>query len=72
MQADANQSLISAARTRAVVIPVLWALMASAMVIESDAYRYVAIGFVIFVLIRYGADVRRLSNDWLACLCYAW
>ncbi|MBU1312787.1 MAG: hypothetical protein KJ947_07870 [Alphaproteobacteria bacterium] len=54
------------------MIPVLWALMASAMVIESDAYRYVAIGFVIFVLIRYGADVRRLSNDWLACLCYAW
>lgn len=72
MQADANQSLISAARTRAVVIPVLWALMASAMVIESDAYRYVAIGFVIFVFIRHGADVRRLSKDWLACLCYAW
>lgn len=72
MQANANQSLISAARTRAVVIPVLWALMASAMVIESDAYRYVAIGFVIFVFIRHGADVRRLSKDWLACLCYAW
>jgi O-antigen ligase len=72
MRTDGTQSLISLETTRAIVFPVLWALMASAMVKESDVYRYVTIGFVIFVLVRHGADVRRMSKDWLACLCYAW
>jgi O-antigen ligase len=72
MRAEGTKSLISLERTRAILFPVLWALMASAMVKESDVYRYVTIGFVIFVLVRHDADVRRISKDWLARLCYAW
>jgi O-antigen ligase len=46
--------------------------MASAMLVESDVYRYVTIALVIFALVSHRADARWLSRDWLAILCYAW
>jgi len=55
-----------------VIFSVLWALMASAILVESDIYRYVTIIFVIFVLISYRTALRKISYDWLAILCYAW
>lgn len=50
----------------------LWALFASAMLVESDIYRYVALAFAIFALVRHGREVRQVSRDWLALACYAW
>jgi O-antigen ligase len=46
--------------------------MASAMLVESDVYRYVTVVLVIFAVIGRGADVKRVSRDWLALACYAW
>lgn len=63
---------LTSERARLVVFSTLWALMASAMLVESDVYRYVTIALVIFALVWRGADVRSASRDWLALLCYAW
>lgn len=49
-----------------------WALMASAMVIESDVYRYVAIPMAIYALTRHSTIIKQVSRDWLAILCYLW
>ena len=57
---------------RAVLFSVLWAVMASAMLVESDVYRYATIALLILALVSYRADVRWISRDWLAVLCYAW
>ena len=59
-------------RARAVLFSVLWAAMASAMLVESDVYRYAIIALVILALVSYRADIRWISRDWLALLCYAW
>jgi len=63
---------LTSERMRFVVFSTLWALMASAMLVESDVYRYVTIVLVVFALVWRGADVRSASRDWLALLCYAW
>lgn len=62
----------AADRTRAALFSALWTLMASAMLVESDIYRYVTIVFVVFALVWRGPEVRQVSRDWLALLCYAW
>ncbi|MFN7026369.1 MAG: O-antigen ligase family protein [Pseudorhizobium sp.] len=72
MPTEKTDPLISSDIIRTLILSTLWALMASAMVIETDVYRYVTIGFVVFVLIRHRAEVARISTDWLALLCYAW
>jgi len=59
-------------RIGAILFPVVWALMASAMLVESDIYRYVTVILVVFILVSHGDAVRRASRDWLAILCYAW
>jgi len=47
-------------------------LLASAMVVESDAYRYVTIALAIFAIMRHRPEVKQASKDWLALICYAW
>ncbi|WP_170975813.1 O-antigen ligase family protein [Rhizobium sp. FY34] len=54
------------------IFPVLWAVTASAVIVESDVYRYSCIIFVIFTLTREMPLVRSISRDWLALLCYGW
>ena len=49
-----------------------WIIMASAMLIESDAYRYASIFLVITALTTRSELVSKVSHDWLARLCYAW
>jgi len=49
-----------------------WALLASAMLFESDVYRYVTIAMVVYAFVRHRSNVNQISNDWLAVLCYAW
>lgn len=60
------------AEARALLPAALWVLLASAMLVESDIYRYVALAFAIFALVRHRPEVRQVSRDWLALLCYAW
>nr|CAD6596213.1 O-antigen ligase domain-containing protein [Rhizobium sp. Khangiran2] len=70
-----SRLMIDLAKTslgQACLFSVSWAVMASAMVFESDAYRYVTIIFAAIAVFRLGPDVRRVSNDWLAILCYTW
>lgn len=50
----------------------IWIIMASAMLIESDAYRYASIFLVITALTTRMELVSRVSHDWLARMCYAW
>lgn len=50
----------------------IWIIMASAMLIESDAYRYASIFLVITALTTRKELVTRVSHDWLARMCYAW
>lgn len=57
---------------RAFLFATLWTLMASAMLIESDVYRYVTVALIVFAIVRRGADVKWVSGDWLALVCYAW
>lgn len=64
--------LASNERLEAWIFPILWALLASAMLVESDVYRYVTIALVIFAFWRHPSEVRRVSRDWLAVLCYVW
>jgi O-antigen ligase len=64
--------LTSNERLEAWIFPILWALLASAMLVESDVYRYVTIALVIFAFWRHPSEVRRASRDWLAVLCYVW
>lgn len=59
-------------RVRAALFSTLWALLASAMLVESDIYRYVTLALVAFALIRHRPEAGRISRDWLALLCYAW
>jgi len=59
-------------RLRTIVFSGLWALMASAMLVESDSYRYVTIIFLIFAIVSHRTEVSVVSRDWLAILCYTW
>lgn len=72
MHALTNFRTISGEQVRVFLFPALWALMASAVLVESDVYRYVTIVLVVFAVIRRGADAKRVSRDWLALACYAW
>lgn len=72
MHALTNFRAVSGEQVRALLFSALWALMASAMLVESDVYRYVTVVLVIFAVIGRGADVKRVSRDWLALACYAW
>ncbi len=60
------------ARARALLPAALWVLLASAMLVESDIYRYITLAFAVFALVRHKLEVRQVSRDWLALLCYAW
>ena len=57
---------------RACLFSLPWVIIASAMVVESDAYRYVTIIFALVAVIKLRPDVRRVSREWLAILCYTW
>ncbi|MCJ8519271.1 O-antigen ligase [Pseudorhizobium tarimense] len=72
MPSSADRASAHAVRAQGFMFPILWVLMASAMIVESDVYRYVTIGLAIFVLVRHLPDVSWASRDWLALLCYAW
>lgn len=50
----------------------LWALLASAILVESDVYRYVTLALVAFVAIYHRRELTQVSQDWLALLCYGW
>lgn len=52
--------------------PVLWAITASSVIVESDAYRYICVIFIMFALTREVPLVRSISRDWLALMCYGW
>ncbi|CAD7041885.1 O-antigen ligase domain-containing protein [Pseudorhizobium halotolerans] len=54
------------------LLPLLWVLMASAMLVESDAYRYATLALVALSMIRFRNHVRVLSRDWLAWFCWLW
>ena len=50
----------------------LWAVMASAMLLESDAYRYATIALFCFSLVWCRRHLRLVARDWLAILCWLW
>jgi Lipid A core - O-antigen ligase and related enzymes len=62
----------SAARFRQWLLMVLWVVMASAMLVETDAYRYAALALVCFALIRCRPYLNLVARDWLALLCWLW
>nr|CAD6424550.1 O-antigen ligase domain-containing protein [Rhizobium sp. Q54] len=62
----------AAARFQPWLFTLLWAVMASAMLVETDAYRYAALALVCFTLIRCRRDLRLVARDWLALLCWLW
>ncbi|UNK37312.1 O-antigen ligase family protein [Shinella sp. H4-D48] len=72
MREMVEQLSVSRARMNAVIFALLWALMASAMLLESDTYRYVSIVLVVFAVVWQRDGVRRVSRDWLAIACYVW
>ncbi|MCD1266829.1 hypothetical protein B5M44_21595 [Shinella sumterensis] len=72
MREMAEQPSVSRTRVNAVLFSVLWALMASAMLVESDTYRYISIALVVFAVVWQKDDVRRVSRDWLTTACYVW
>jgi len=72
MRAAADLPTPAGERARAALFAALWALFASAMLVESDTYRYVAVVFVVLALVRCREEVGRVSRDWLALLCYGW
>jgi O-antigen ligase len=57
---------------QAILAGLLWIVMASAMIVESDSYRYATIILVVAALIGMRDHVRMVSHNWLAILCYAW
>ena len=63
---------MSGTQVRGCLFAALWALMASAMLVESDVYRYATIVLVVFAVVSRRTDVREVSRDWLAFACYAW
>lgn len=72
MREAADLRIMPVERVHEVLFPVLWALTVSAMLVESDVYRYATIALVVFALVRCRGEVRQISRDWLACLCYIW
>lgn len=60
------------ARLKPLLTPCLWVIMASAMLVESDAYRYAAILLASSTLIWFREDLRLVARDWLAILCWVW
>src|SRR5690606_2483179 len=57
---------------KAFLFTLLWAAMASAMLLESDSYRYAAIALVCFSLVWCRPHLRLVARDWLAILCWLW
>lgn len=55
-----------------VIISLSWALLASAMLLESDVYRYAAIALLVFCWTFHRAEFNQLKGDWLAQLCFVW
>lgn len=58
--------------SKAFLFTLLWAAMASAMLLESDSYRYAAIALVCFSLVWCRPHLRLVARDWLAILCWLW
>lgn len=59
-------------RIAAALPVVLWLAFMSAVVVESDVYRYAAIALTIIAAVTCQVDCRRVMRDWLAVLCVAW
>lgn len=59
-------------RMASLLIPLLWVVMASAMLLESDAYRYATILLACSSLIWFREHLKLVARDWLAILCWAW
>jgi len=72
MHALTNFRAVSGEGVCVLLFSALWALMASAMLVESDVYRYVTVVLVVFAVVSRRTDVREVSRDWLALACYAW
>jgi O-antigen ligase len=72
MRFAANPAPFAEERMRNILVGAFLTLLASAMLVESDLYRYVAIALAFFALIRHMPQVKKASADWLAWLCYAW
>lgn len=70
LAADPKEALKN--KLQAIVTTAAWALMASAMIAESDVYRYVAIPLAIYAVTRHSPAVKQVSRDWLSVLCYIW
>nr|CAD6605061.1 O-antigen ligase domain-containing protein [Rhizobium sp. TCK] len=63
---------VAVSRSAPFLIPLLWVLMASAMLVESDAYRYATLALVALSMICFRDYVRLVSRDWLAWFCWLW
>lgn len=72
MHTASNEPIWSNQKVTQIFIASLWALLASAMLVESDIYRYVTTLLVLFVVARHRCELQEVSRDWLALLCYGW
>lgn len=54
------------------IVSILWAFFASAMLLESDLYRYAAIALLVFCCMFHRDDLNLVKGDWLAQLCVIW
>lgn len=72
MQSVPDRPLFGKAAVVDLVLAGIWALLASAILVESDVYRYVTLVLVAFVLTRHRREIKLISSDWLAVLCYGW
>ena len=72
MRAAAEGLILDRAAILKLLSASLWALLASAILVESDVYRYVTLALVAFVAIYHRRELTQVSQDWLALLCYGW
>src|SRR4051812_10319684 len=54
------------------VLVLLWLLLISAPIVESDTYRYAALLLIGTTFVRFKPNFNLLKSDWLANACLAW
>ncbi len=66
-----EEPIATPSRVKSVLV-ILWLLMISAPIVESDTYRYVALLLIGTTFVWFKPNLNLLRRDWLANACIAW
>ncbi len=72
MPMESDWPVLSSQHVKKFIVASLWALLASAMLIESDVYRYITIMLVAWLATWHRKEWTLVTQDWLAVICYGW